>query len=232
MKKLSLSVLVLTALFGFSVYFSAPTYAVPCDQVARTSFFGIPTWYKYLECDDKGVPQIDSGKNAGDENVKIEDVGNGPQDLWLIAAAILEIMLRLASMFAIVYISWAGFTYITSAGAPDKTAQARKQIINASAGLVITIVAGTLVSQVISILRPSGNAAADTATIVRVMQLAYAVGGALAVVMIVVGGLKFVTSNGDPSSITSARNTILYALVGLVIVLLASAITSFTIGSV
>lgn len=53
--------------------------------------------------------------------------------------------------------------------------------------------------------------------------------GAIAVVMIVIGGIKYTTSNGDSSAITSAKNTILYAVVGLVIAILAYAIVNFVL---
>lgn len=53
--------------------------------------------------------------------------------------------------------------------------------------------------------------------------------GAVAVVMIVIGGFKYVTSNGDSASITSAKNTILYSVVGLVVAILAYAIVNFVV---
>lgn len=53
--------------------------------------------------------------------------------------------------------------------------------------------------------------------------------GAVAVVMIVIGGIKYTTSNGDSSAVTSAKNTILYAVIGLVVALLAYAIVNFVI---
>jgi len=53
--------------------------------------------------------------------------------------------------------------------------------------------------------------------------------GAIAVVMIVIGGIKYTTSNGDSSSITSAKNTILYSVVGLVVAIMAYAIVNFVI---
>ncbi|MEP6710462.1 MAG: MMCAP2_0565 family pilin-like conjugal transfer protein [Candidatus Saccharibacteria bacterium] len=54
--------------------------------------------------------------------------------------------------------------------------------------------------------------------------------GIIAVIVIVVGGIKFVTSDGDPGKIKSARETILYAVVGLVVAILAYAIVQFVIG--
>jgi len=55
--------------------------------------------------------------------------------------------------------------------------------------------------------------------------------GAIAVIMIVVGGIRYATSNGDSSAVTSAKNTILYAVIGLVVALLAYAIVDFVLGA-
>jgi hypothetical protein len=54
--------------------------------------------------------------------------------------------------------------------------------------------------------------------------------GAISVIMIVIGGIKYTTSNGDSSAVTSAKNTILYAVIGLVIALMAYAIVNFVLG--
>jgi len=54
--------------------------------------------------------------------------------------------------------------------------------------------------------------------------------GIIAVVMVMVGGFKFVTSGGDTEKVVSARSTIIYALVGLVIVAMAQVIVHFVIG--
>ncbi len=51
----------------------------------------------------------------------------------------------------------------------------------------------------------------------------------VAVVMIIVGGISYTTSQGDPTKATKARNTILYSIIGLVISLLAFAIVNFVI---
>lgn len=53
--------------------------------------------------------------------------------------------------------------------------------------------------------------------------------GVVAVVMIIVGGFKYITSSGDSSNVQSAKNTILYAIVGLVIVAMAQVITGFVL---
>ena len=55
--------------------------------------------------------------------------------------------------------------------------------------------------------------------------------GAISVIMIVVGGLRYVISGGNSGNITAAKNTILYAIVGLIIAIMAYAIINFVIGS-
>lgn len=53
--------------------------------------------------------------------------------------------------------------------------------------------------------------------------------GAVAVVMIVIGGIRYTTSNGDSGAIKSAKDTILYAVIGLVVAILAYSIVNFVI---
>lgn len=54
--------------------------------------------------------------------------------------------------------------------------------------------------------------------------------GIASVIMIIIGGFKYVISSGDSNAINSAKNTILYAVIGLVVALLAQAILVFVIG--
>lgn len=56
--------------------------------------------------------------------------------------------------------------------------------------------------------------------------------GFVAVVMIVIGGIGFATSQGDAAKVTKARNTILYGVVGLVVALLAFAIVNFVLSAI
>ncbi len=55
--------------------------------------------------------------------------------------------------------------------------------------------------------------------------------GAIAVIMIVIGGLRYVVSGGDASQVQAAKNTILYALVGIIVAILAYAAVNFVINS-
>lgn len=56
--------------------------------------------------------------------------------------------------------------------------------------------------------------------------------GAIAVIMMVVGGIRYITSDGDPGAATKAKNTIIYALIGLIIAVMSYSIVNFVIGSI
>lgn len=53
--------------------------------------------------------------------------------------------------------------------------------------------------------------------------------GAVSVIMIILGGIRYVLSNGEAAQITGAKNTILYAVIGLIVALLAYAIVNFVV---
>lgn len=63
-------------------------------------------------------------------------------------------------------------------------------------------------------------------TVIQVLSI---VVGVVAVIMIIVGGLRFITSGGDSSNTASARNTVIYALVGLVVAVLAQVLVHFVL---
>jgi hypothetical protein len=54
--------------------------------------------------------------------------------------------------------------------------------------------------------------------------------GAVAVIVIILSGISYVTSTGDPAAITRAKSTLTYGVIGLVVALLAYAIVNYVIG--
>jgi len=55
--------------------------------------------------------------------------------------------------------------------------------------------------------------------------------GAVSVLMLIYGGVRYTISGGETASVTAAKNTILYAVVGIIVALLAYAIVNFVISS-
>lgn len=56
--------------------------------------------------------------------------------------------------------------------------------------------------------------------------------GIISVIMLIVGGLRYVVSGGDSKKVTDAKNTIMYAIIGLIIAILSYAIVNFVINAV
>lgn len=66
----------------------------------------------------------------------------------------------------------------------------------------------------------------------RFSNLALYIVGAIAVIMLIWGGLRYITSGGDSKKITDAKNTILYAIIGLIIAFLSFAIINFVLNAI
>jgi len=75
----------------------------------------------------------------------------------------------------------------------------------------------------------ASNGAQLSKVIKLVLEILSTVAGIAAVIMIVIGGLKYVTSGGDSSKVSSAKSAIIYALVGLVVVAMAQFIVRFVL---
>ena len=55
--------------------------------------------------------------------------------------------------------------------------------------------------------------------------------GAISVIMLIIGGIRYTVSGGDAAAVTGAKNTILYAIIGLVVAFLAFAVVNWVLGS-
>lgn len=73
------------------------------------------------------------------------------------------------------------------------------------------------------------HAGSLSGTIRAIVNVLLFIVGAAAVIMLVVGGLKYVTSNGDQQAVKSAKDTVLYAIIGIIVAFLAYAIVNFVI---
>jgi Type IV secretion system pilin len=65
----------------------------------------------------------------------------------------------------------------------------------------------------------------------RITSVLLFVVGAVAVVMLIFGGIRYIVSGGDQANVTAAKNTILYAIIGIIVALLAYAAVKFVTSS-
>lgn len=65
----------------------------------------------------------------------------------------------------------------------------------------------------------------------RITSILLFIVGAVAVIMLIFGGIRYIVSGGDQANVTAAKNTILYAIIGIIVALLAYAAVKFVTSS-
>lgn len=110
-------------------------FAATADSCSKT-FLTFKTWFYYLP----------DSAFASDCSIKDFQALGANSGFLLIAMAILDDLVRLAALVAVGYIIYGGFQYITSQGSPDLTKKAQQTIINALIGLVLAIIAASVVA--------------------------------------------------------------------------------------
>jgi hypothetical protein len=68
-----------------------------------------------------------------------------------------------------------------------------------------------------------------TGRLVLIFNTVLAITGAIAVLIIVIAGFKYIISQGNPNDVATARNAIIYALIGLIVIMFAFAIVNFVL---
>ena len=97
-------------------------------------FFGFPHWWAYIH----------SGEV--DAFGKCTPIVNFPNDIWAIGLAIVDMLLFAAGLIAVISIIIAGVEYMFTMGNSEKGISARRRVVNSIIGLVIVLVAASLVS--------------------------------------------------------------------------------------
>jgi TRAP-type C4-dicarboxylate transport system permease small subunit len=203
-------------MYNFITFFGA------ASANCYNTFLGLVHWYQYLPLGQQCQVQL-----------------NLPKDLdkvWLIGIAGLEDLLRIAGMVAVAYVIYGGIRYITSQGEPEHTRAALSTIINALVGLSIAIVAASFVGflgnslggQNTGTALPNINPSSATQTILNIV---FGIIGSVSFLMVVYGGFRFVISRGNPDATSKARNTVIYAVIGLAVTLVAFSAVNFVVGN-
>ena len=169
-------------------------------------------------------------------NVTISDQDSLKSGIWTIAANIATDITIVAAYLVIGFVIYGGYLYISSSGDPNKVAAGKKTLTQAFIGLAIVMLANVILNSIRAALGVSftdstncaTSACANPGTIVtNAIQWVIAVAGIVAAVFVIIGGISYATSSGNPDKLKEAKRTITYALIGLVIVALAEIITAF-----
>lgn len=218
---------------GFMLFIAAPVMAVATPQPVQAaacggSVLGVPPWYRGLSVTE------------GDSCVIVSpnDVGGLTNFIWRIVLNGIEMALVLVSWIALFFILYGGFLFLTGGGNASQVEKARKSIFNAVIGLVISLGAIAITNVIFNVLIGSGpvndygvREIDANQLLLNGLNLFYYITGIIAVIVIILAGLMYVTSMGDSGRVTRAKNMILYAVIGVVVIMIAWSITNFVIGN-
>lgn len=191
------------------------------------SFFGLVPWH----CN------TNFGTN---NNSKIPTEDEVTKSIWVIVANIVTDITVIAAYLVLGYTIYGGYLYTMSGGDPNKVATGKKTLAQAFIGLAIVLSAAAIMNTIriaLSINNLNTNCATTSCAnpvimITSTVQWVIGVIGVVAAIFIVYGGISYTTSSGDPSKLKKAKDMILYALIGLIIVALAEIITAFVSGTI
>lgn len=108
----------------------AQAQTADCNPDDDLAILSLPHWYDGLQCED-----------GGEGGVVFTDLA----DIWIITANVLNMLIQAAGLIAVFMIIFGGIRYITSQGEPEKIQAAKKTLMYAIGGLILAILASTLV---------------------------------------------------------------------------------------
>jgi len=219
----------------FVFLFAAPVMAAATPQTTyaasgncEAGILGAPSWAR-------GLTKKDG--NGDCVIVSPNEVGGLSSFIWKIVLNIIELALVLTTWIAVFFILYGGFLFITGGGNASQLEKARKSILNAVIGLVISMGAIAVTNLIFGLLdgatRPNQYGVPQIEggdLLISGLNLTYYIAGIVAVIVIIIAGITYATSTGDSGRITRAKNMVLYAVIGIVVLVAAFAITNFVIG--
>ena len=187
---------------------------------ADYTILGLVPWYNGLT---NGSCEVDIENHGGIEGALGTIIGNVAYDLFHVVAYL-----------AVGYIIYSGYLYITAMGEPGKIAKAHKGIQGAIIGMMVALLAASIVKFVMVDI--FGHSADGTiyqgdanAIIVNIVSGVLGLAGIVAVCMIIYGGVTYMMSAGDAGKVKKGKTILTYSIVGLIVVLLSYAIVSFVL---
>ena len=169
-----------------------------------------------------------TGKNCGFLGLNCTGGENIKNSILPVFANIFTAGITILGSVAAIFILYAGFKYITSGGDEQKSRTAKLQILFAFVGIIIAVTASIIKAAIVTLGegRPDVAAGAIGRILNNVGIFATSLVGIIAVIFLIYAGFKYIASTGDPEAGATAKRQIIYAIIGIIIV-----ITAFTIAN-
>lgn len=182
----------------------------------------------------------DCGTNfTSDTQPTEDDIKYG---IWIVVANIISDITAVIAYLALGYVIYGGYLYMSSSGDPTKVTSGKRTLSHAFIGLGIVLSANVIMGAIrFALVGGSGDIGSCSVDqecvtpadlIQNLLQWAIGIAGLVSVVFIVLGGVSYMSSSGDSGKIKKAKETILYALIGLVIVALSEMIVAFVFNTI
>lgn len=183
--------------------------------------------------------------------------GESVGQIKLTVNRVINIVLGLVGIIAIAIMIYGGFQYITAAGDEGQAESAKRTILYAVIGLIVIGLAAVITNFVINAVRgssasipvayaaesgggfgpvtevPTGLAQGSlTGNLIKIINAFLILVSIVAVIVMIYGGIQYVTARGDEGQAETAKRTILYAVIGLIVIGLSAAAVNFVISAV
>lgn len=142
----------MTLLIGAASLFPANAFAAKCNK--STSFFGLKSWYSYLETTEG---KSSTGRETCEISQKNFEGDKLVSSVWKIVLTVLNDLFFVAGLLAVILIAYSGFRYITSAGNPGAAEAAKKTLTGTIVGLVIVLLAQVIVNTILAMMNAGGG---------------------------------------------------------------------------
>lgn len=141
-------------------------------------------------------------------------------------------VIGITGVVSAIFVVIGGIGYMTSAGDPAKLQKAKTTIIYSLIGLAIVGLSLVISNFAVDIINKADSGEDIRDPIVSLLNTIIGILGTVAVIFIVKGGFTYMTSTGDPGKIKKAKDTILYACIGLIVCALAFVIVNWAVRSI
>lgn len=226
-KKIIVFAIVLSAFMGLLTPVGSGEVYAASSYSCSSHFLGLRAWYDGLvKSKDGKCEMLSPEKKFG----KGDKEGAIRKYVWTIVMNVVSMVFGVIGYLAIAFVMWGGFQYILSQGDVTKAMKAKKTVTNSIFGLALVMTASIIsgmVSGIVSGARDSGSS-----FFLEIFNSAFLWAGIITGIMVVWGGIQYSMSLGDANKATKAKNTLLYSIIGLAIVILSATIVNTVVNSI
>lgn len=143
---------------------------------------------------------------------------------------VLSALQKIIVVLSIIFIIIGAIFYITSAGDEKRMTTAKGAIFASMIGLAIGVAAPSFLKEIYNIMGARENSGVDTSRLVgptlteialKFLNFLLSIVGTLGIIMLVVGGIMYLTSAGDDDRIKTAKKVVTFAIIGIAVSLAA-----------